>query len=75
MAGGRALEPQVVIDLLERHQGQFPFKQLVDELKIQGLDDANSRELIWQTLALGLIEFTPDRSVLRMRPDDEGKVA
>ena len=66
---------QILIELLRGHTGEFPFSQLLEALQQQGLDESLGRELIWQALALGKIEFSPDRSALRILPDDEGKVA
>lgn len=75
----RALNPQLVLDALREHQGDYPFAELVSALEAKGLDESQSRELIWQVLALGYIEFTADRSALRLRPEfragDEGRVA
>jgi hypothetical protein len=75
MAAERALNSKLVIDLLQEHGGEYPFSALLDALQEKGLDASQSRELIWQTLAQSSIEFTPDRSALRMLPSHEGRVA
>jgi hypothetical protein len=77
VATQRALDPKLILDLLGEHEGQYPFAELVHALQAKGLDESESRELIWQVLALGFIEFTADRSFLRLRQDSqyEGKVA
>ena len=62
------LDPQLVVNLLNEHEGRYPFEAVMRTLQDQkGLDESTSRELIWQVLALGFIEFTPDRATLRIR--------
>ncbi len=77
VATQRASDPKLILNLLGEHEGQYPFADLVQALQVKGLDESESRELIWQVLALGFIEFTADRSSLRLLQDSrqEGKVA
>jgi hypothetical protein len=75
MVAETAFNPQLVISILRANDGEFPFSDLLQALERQGLNESYGRELIWQTLAQGLIEFSPDRSTLRMFPGHEGRVA
>jgi len=61
-------DPDLVLTLLEARGGEYPFADLLQALQEKGLDESTSREILWHVLALGLIEFTEDRSSLRLRP-------
>jgi len=69
MATKSALDPKLLIKVLENHRGEYPFESVLGELKLSGLPEAEARELIWQVLALGQIEFSLDRSALHLRAD------
>lgn len=62
-----AQDPQILVNLLKAHHGHYAFDDVMRDLMQRGLDESTSRELIWQVLAIGFIEFTPDRSALRLR--------
>jgi hypothetical protein len=69
VALGSELNAKLVQDLLAEQDGERPFDSVMTALQEKGLDESTSRELIWRVLALGLIEFTADRSSLRARND------
>ena len=58
--------PEMVVALLRERNGDYPFDEMLEALQAKGFDEAASRELIWHVLALGRIEFTEDRSSLRL---------
>src|SRR5262249_4540079 len=69
------MRPEIIVDIIRNHDGEFPFSDLLRELSTEGFDCSAGRELIWRGLAMGLIEFNADRSALRILEADEGKVA
>jgi hypothetical protein len=58
--------PEMVVALLRGRNSDYPFEEMLKTLQANGLDETASRELIWHVLALGGIEFTDDRSSLRL---------
>jgi hypothetical protein len=59
-------DPKLVLELVRQRNGDYPFEALLQALQASGFYESASRELIWHALALGLIEFTGDRSSLRL---------
>jgi hypothetical protein len=80
MAAQPAIDPDFVVQIIRERGGEYPFNDLLNALSERGLNESQGRELIWQVLALGFIEFNADRSILQLRPNteneqDEGRVA
>ena len=65
-AVANAMDPALVTDILRRHDGEFPFLDLIAALRKRGLTDAAARDLIWRLLAYGTIFFTSGRDRLRL---------
>jgi hypothetical protein len=61
MDSTNAIDPRPVFELIERQGGECSFEDAVNAFVALGLSESKARDVLWQLLSDGTLEFTTDR--------------